>query len=124
LKSESVFENGIQNGKTIVYFRDGKIQFEGEILYGQILNGKEKRYYKSGELKIEGEYLKGRLWNVKGYNIDGSIDFEIRDGKGIIKEYNYRDELSFEGEYLMDKKMEKEKNIIFMMEHYLLKENI
>ena len=28
------------------------------------------------------------------------MDFEIKDGKGNIKEYDYRDELRFEGEYL------------------------
>jgi len=62
--------------------------------------GKGKEYYSNGKLKFEGKYLDGE-----------------RNGKG--KEYNYDGELLFEGEYLNGKKMEKEKNIIRMVNYYL-----
>ena len=39
----------------------------------------------------------------KGYNKNGEIEYEIKDGKGYIKEYDYG-ELKFEGEYLNGKK--------------------
>ena len=53
-------------------------------------NGKGKEYYNNGSVLFEGEYLKGCLWNGKGYNINGQIEFEIKEGKGYIKEYyNY-----------------------------------
>ncbi len=49
-------------------------------------------------LLFEGEYLNGKIWNGKGYNIDGSFDFEIKNGEGYIKEYNGLNKI-FEGEY-------------------------
>ena len=81
-----------QYGKAKEYFGfNNRIAFEGEYLNGQ-RNGKGKEYYENGELEFEGEYLKGK-----------------RNGKG--KEYNCH-HLIFEGDYSMDKEMEKEKNII------------
>ena len=40
-----------------------------------------------------------KKWNGKGYNADGNIEFEIKNGVGRIKEY-YNGELIFEGDYL------------------------
>ena len=61
-------------------------------------NGKEKEYYLLTNIMIfEGEYLNGQ-----------------RNGKG--KEYYYFDsKLKFEGKYLNGIEMEKEKNIILMV---------
>ena len=36
----------------------------------------------------------------KDINIEGKIEFEIKDGKGYIKEYNDNGRLIFEGEYI------------------------
>ena len=55
--------------------------------------------------------MNGVKWNGKEYN-SSKIDYEIKDGKGNIKEYNYIGKLLFEGEYLNGKKNEKEKNMI------------
>ena len=41
--------------------------------------------------------------NGKGYNTEGDIEFEIKDGIGNIKEYYSNDNLLFEGEYLNGK---------------------
>ena len=41
-----------------------------------------------------------KIWNGKGYNNNDNIEFEINEGKGYIKEYNYYGKLEFEGEYL------------------------
>ena len=58
-----------------------------------------ERKKKNFKISFEVEYLNGKKWNGKGLNYS-SLDFEIKDGKGNIKEYDYRDELRFEGEYL------------------------
>ena len=102
-----------------------KLKFEGEYLNGE-RNGKGKEYYENGQLKFEGEYLNGKKWNGKGYDKDGKLEYEIKNGKGFIieykewkkifegeylngmrngkgKEYYSNDKLKFEGEYLNDK---------------------
>ncbi len=89
---EGEYVNGRRSGKGKSYgYDDSKkhiiLLFDGEYLNG-IKNGKGKEYYRNGNLKFEGEYLNGKIWNGKGYNIDGILDFEIKNGEGYIKEYN------------------------------------
>ena len=127
----------IRNGKGKEYC-EGKLLFEGEYLNGK-RNGKGKEYYyKIDEVKFEWEYLNGKICNGKGYDHNGEIVFEIKNGKGHIKLYTnyegqllfegeylygerngkgkeyYKGQLEFEGEYLNGKKMGKEKNIIII----------
>ena len=55
------------------------------------------------KLRYEGKYLNGKLWNGKGYDNKGNLEYEIKNGKGHIKEYfddDEDDKLLFEGEYL------------------------
>ena len=52
-----------------------------------------------GKIKFEGEYLNYKKWNGKGYDYNGKCVYEIKDGKGYVKEYD-NGKLSFEGEYL------------------------
>ena len=109
--------------------------FKGEYLYGE-RNGKGSEYFRNGKLQFEGEYINGKKWNGKGYDEKGNIEFEIKDGKGTVIEYKFDDlifigeyingerngngeeykygRLTFEGEYLNGQKKEKEKNIIKM----------
>ena len=51
-------------------------------------------------LKFEGKYLNGKKWYGKGYDTNNKIAYEIKDGNGKLKEYNYDGKLKFEGEYL------------------------
>ena len=88
LEFEGEYLNGKKHGKGKEYYDNGKLEFEGEYLNGEI-NGKVKEYYDNGNLKFEGEYFNGKKWNGKGYNKDGLMEFEIKKGKGYIKEYNY-----------------------------------
>ena len=62
--------------------------FEGEYLNGKKWNGKGKEYYYDGKLIFEGEYLNGERWNGTGYNKNGIIEFEIKNGIGKGKVYN------------------------------------
>ena len=81
LKYEGEYLNGEKNGKGKEYNYDGKLKYEGEFLNSKI-NGKGKEYYDDGSLKYEGEYLNEKRWNGKGYNKEGRIDFEIKEGNG------------------------------------------
>ena len=44
--------------------------------------------------------MNGKKWNGKGYNTINEIIYELKNGKGYIKEYDYWGKLKFEGEYL------------------------
>ena len=90
-------------------------------------NGKGKEYNENGILIFEGEYYSWKKWNGKIY-FKNEI-YEIKNGKGFIreyieyekiifegtllegkrngkgKEYNYQGKLVFEGEYLNGKKL-------------------
>ena len=52
------------------------------------------------KLEFEGEYLFDKKWNGKGYDENGNIIYEIINGSGKVKEYDIKDMLIFEGEYL------------------------
>ena len=43
--------------------------------------------------------MDGKRWNGKFYNNDGNAEFELKDGNGKGKEYNFFGNLIFEGEY-------------------------
>ena len=64
-------------------------------------NGKAKEYlFWNCKLHFEGEYFNGKRWNGKEYDtVDNNIIYEIRNGKGFLKEYSMLGPL-FEGEYV------------------------
>ena len=65
-----------------------------------------EEYDYCGTLRFEGEYLKGKKWNGKGYDCNGNEDYEIKNGKGKIKEYNwFNGNIIFEGDYLNGEKI-------------------
>ena len=106
-KGKLIFEgeylNGKRNGEGIEY-DDGILIFEGEYLNGK-RNGRGKEYNYKNQLVFEGVYLKGKRLDGKGYNINGNLEYDIKKGKGYIKEYkkNGYGGLIFEGEYLNGK---------------------
>ena len=50
-------------------------------------------------MKFEGEFLFGKKWNGKGYDPKGNKVYELKNGKGFVKEYEFG-QLIYEGEYL------------------------
>ena len=89
------------DGKVIgkEYFDNGNIRYEGEFA-GHIWNGNGKENFHNGKLLFSGEYLDGKKWTGKGYdNKYGYIQFELKEGKGKVREYNYDGELIFKGQY-------------------------
>ena len=89
----TIYEN---NKKRKIYdaYTD-KLIFEGEFLNGQ-KNGKGQEYDNNNNIIFDGEYINGE-----------------RSGKGL--EYYDNGKIKYEGEYNYGKKMEKEKNIIKMV---------
>ena len=72
--------------------------------------GKEFKFY-YGYLDFEGEYLNGKKWNGKKYNKKGEVLYELKNGKGNVKEYDDYDHLIFEGQYFNGERNGKERNI-------------
>ena len=62
-------------------------RYEKEILIKKI-DGITKEYYKNGKLKYEGEYFYGKKWNGKIYDYNNNKIYEIKNGKGFIKEFS------------------------------------
>ena len=88
------------NGKGKEYDIDGKLIFESEYLNGE-KNGKGKEYNHNCKLLYEGEYYNDLKWKGKGYDLYKNIIYELKDGKGLVKEYHkFIDNIIFEGEYL------------------------
>ena len=96
---EGEYINGKKNGKGKEY-KYGKLIFEGEYLNGKKHgNGKEYDFFYEEKI-FEGEYKNGKKWNGKIFFLD-KFSYELKDGKGIVKNYYYRSEmLSFEGGYI------------------------
>ena len=82
---EGEYLDGEKNGYGKEYNYNGKLIYEGDYLNGK-RNGNGKEYNYNGKLIFEGEYFNGKRWNVKGYNIYGNIECQIKNGKGYIKE--------------------------------------
>ena len=80
---EGKYMNGEKSGKCFEYDNNGKLKFDGEYLYNYKIRGKE---FIGGILEYEGEYLLGKKWNGRGYDENGDIIYELKDGNGIIKE--------------------------------------
>ena len=109
---EVEYINGKKNGEGKEYNNSGTLKFEGKYLNGK-RNGYGKEYNVDGNfvvldddlglkingdiLKFEGEFLNGNKFNGKGYDRDGNIVYELKNGNGYVKEYNNHNALTFEG---------------------------
>ena len=128
---EGEYKDGLRNGKGKEYYNDGNIEFEdedededeysddkecnkekeyyGKLKYeGEYLNGKRngegKEYYIDGQLKFEGKYLADKKWDGKGYYKNNEIIYELKEGKGYIKEYKDNYEIDYECEMINGEK--------------------
>ena len=90
----------IKNGKgnIKVFNQDGDLIFEGEYLNGK-RNGKGKEYNKYNKLIFDGEFKNDKRWNGKGYDGLNNLAYELINGKGKVKDFEYGN-FRFEGEYL------------------------
>jgi len=153
---EGDFLNGERSGKGKILFKNGKINYIGQFLDGK-RHGLGKEYDSNFELKFignylyggkngkgkeiddinnynkiifEGEFRNGKKWTGKGYDNYFKELFELKDGKGYVKQverrYNLVDFLIYEGDYLNGVKHgkgkeyigDKNKKIIFEGEYF------
>ena len=77
--------NGKLHGKGKI-FHKGELSFEGEFLYDYSLKGKN---YLDRKLEYEGDYLYDKKWNGKGFDENGILLYELKDGKGNVREYTH-----------------------------------
>ena len=106
------YKLGERNGKGKEYNIKGELIYEGEYLNGK-RNGRGKEYNQD-ELEFEGEYKDGKKWNGKGYDRNGNMIYQLINGIGNIKEYDYYGILIYEGEYLNGVKNGKGKEYNFI----------
>ena len=99
LMFEGEYLNGKRNGKGKEYYYNGKLEFEGEYLNGK-RNGKGKEYYGNGKTKFEGLYNNGRIWSGIKYDLMNNKVYELKNGSGVIKDYDLNGILIVEGDYL------------------------
>jgi len=113
LKFIGEYLNGKRNGEGREYDNGGLI-FEGNYING-IKDGFGKEFYSKGisifnnnninellsnnKLKFYGLYKNGKKWCGLGFDTSNIILYELKNGKGSVKEYNEHKVLLFEGEY-------------------------
>ena len=93
------YSNGLKNGKGKEYYEEGKLFFEGNYL-NDLRHGDRIEFYNDKKVRFKGEYFYGRKWNIKGYDKEGKIINELKNGKGIIKQFYNNGNLFRESEYL------------------------
>jgi antitoxin component YwqK of YwqJK toxin-antitoxin module len=69
-----------------------------------------KNFMKMVNYNLKENFFNGKKWNGIGYNIDGNIEYELKNGRGKIKQFYYNGKLEYEGEYLNGKKHGKGKD--------------
>ena len=65
-----------------------------------ILCSKKWKKFNKGRLEYEGEYYEDIEWTGKGYDENGNILYELKNGNGKVKDYDDNGNLIFEGEFL------------------------
>ena len=58
-----------------------------------------EEFYLNYKLKFCGLYKNGKRWSGIGFDASNSIAYELKNGKGSVKEYDEHKFLLFEGEY-------------------------
>ena len=107
---EGFYSNRKKNGICKEYNEENNLIFDGEYLDGKRWKGKAKEYDEdTGKLILEYEYLNGiidgyaneydKKWNGIIYDFNDNIKYEIKNGCGYRKEYNFNGLLISEGEY-------------------------
>ena len=118
---EGEYLNGEKHGKCVEFNKDYEIMFYGEYKNGKKY-GKGKEFINGKGIKFDGEYFEGKRWNGKGYDGDGNVIYELKDGKGYVIDYFYGTWMKLEGEYLYGERNGKGKeyranNLIFEGEY-------
>ena len=100
-KMEYIWKGGYneeeeKNGNGEEYDFDDNIVFEGVYINGKRQKGIE--YYIIGTKKYVGDYKDGKRWNGVLYDRNMEHQYELKLGKGYIKEFHENGCISFEGD--------------------------
>ena len=77
------YKNGKRNGKGVEKKANGLLIFDGTYIND---HKKEGKYYIKGILEFEGTFLFDHKWKGKGYDKDKTMIYELKNGKGKVKE--------------------------------------
>ena len=126
---EGEYLRGERNGNGKEYNKSNYLlEYEGEYLNG-LRNGKGKKYDNQGKLLFDGEFFKGKRWTGKVYDTINNTIYELKNGKGFIREYYDEYNLSYEnmlyeGEYLNGERHGKakiyKKNASYERDYFLM----
>ena len=97
---KGVYLNNVKNGYGEEYDNNGKVIFKGEFFKGHKKEGKQ---FINDKLEFEGKYLFDKKFDGKGFDENGNVIYELKNGNGKVKEYK-NGKLIFEGEYLNGKR--------------------
>ena len=87
-----------KEGKGKEFDLDDNLIFEGEYEASKRIKGIEYYIKLKGLKKYDGNYNNGKRWNGFLYDIKNENKYEIKQGKGLIKEFYENGYLSYEGE--------------------------
>jgi len=112
IESEGKMEGKKRIGLWTYYFPDGKTIISEENYENGLLNGESKTFYKDGKVTELSHFKNGKLdGNVKRYASNGTLidDLNYKEGKlhGYAKYYNIEGKLIYAGEYENDLKVGK-----------------
>ena len=75
-----------------------------EYIYKPLVQIRGRTYFPNGKVEFEGEFLFDRKWNGKKYDEKVNLIYELINGNGKVKEYNYEVWLLFDGEYIENRR--------------------
>ena len=96
---EGTYINGIKNGIGKEFYSKGISLFNINNTYEHQKSMDIKDFYSKNRLKFYGVYKNGKKWSGIGLDIFNNILYELKEGKGLVKEYNEHNSLLFDGEY-------------------------
>jgi antitoxin component YwqK of YwqJK toxin-antitoxin module len=104
LAEEVNYENGLRQGKRVLFFEDGKVESESNY-QNDLVNGISKVYYPSGEIKVEYPYINNVInGTFKKYFKNGTVMEEVtfanNQENGPFKEYYENGNLKWEGTFI------------------------
>ena len=98
---EGKYLNGKKNGIGKEFYSKGFLLFnEDDLSQKRLFPLTINEFYSINKIKYYGEYLNGKKWNGIGFDKFNNIIYELKDGKGFVKEYDEHNILLFEGNFL------------------------
>ena len=86
----SEFKNGIPIGKTKLWYENGELWMEGNVINGLLVDGIVRMFYWNGQLEMEENYKNNVLDGLRrGWDTNGQLKFEQTYDNGELIEEKY-----------------------------------